>query len=398
MSDQPAALGGTPAFDELLPIVRPTLPSWEGGLGRDVQRFYETGWLTKGDRLAELEKKMAAYLGVRRVVGVANCSIGLLMTYQVLGLRDEVIVPSFTFMATVHPLALLGIEPVFVDIDRQTWNMDPVEVERAITPRTTAIVAVHIFGNPAAVTELEAIADRHGIPLIFDAAHGLGARYRGHRVGGLGRAEVFSMSPTKLLVAGEGGLVATNDDGLADAIAMAREYGNDGSYDSVMPGINGRLAEFNCVLALHGIDALDENAAHRRMLADEFRSRLSGVPGLAFQLIDPRDECSYKDLAVWVDEDAFGMSRDSLAQALRAENIDTRAYYAPPVHRHRTYAHLLRRYEEMLPVTDTVSGGALSLPIWSDMPIDTVATICEALVRVQRSAGEVDQAIAHASS
>ena len=394
MPETPATLGGAPAFEELLPLVKPTLPAWDEGFSSEIQELLETGWLTKGKRLVEFEAAMAEYLGVRRVVGVVNCSVGLLMTYQVLGLSGKVIVPSYTFMATVHPLAMLGVEPVFVDVNPRTWNIDPGEVERAITPDTSAIVGVHVFGNPAAIEELQAVADRHGIPLVFDAAHGFGSKHDGQRIGGFGRVEVFSMSPTKLLVAGEGGVIATNDYDLADELCIAREYGNDGSYDSIIPGINGRLAEFNAVLARRGIGLLDENADERRRLARTYTDGLSSNPGIRFQEIAANDECSYKDFTILVNEAAFGMSRDQLGIALQAENVDTRAYYAPPVHKHRSYEHLWPLYQEGLPVTDALSSEALSLPIWSGMGKEAVHGVCAAVQRIQQNAEAVRAASA----
>lgn len=398
MANAPAILGGPPAFSEALPMVKPTLPDWEENLADDVRRMYNSGWLTKGGYLAEFEQAMAEYIGVTRVVGVANCTIGLLMTYNSLGLRGEVIVPSFTFMATVHPLAILGIEPIFVDVNPLTWNLEPDEVERAITSNTSAIVGVHVFGNPAPIVELEEIASRHGIPLLFDAAHGAGASYRGIRIGGFGGAEVFSMSPTKLLVAGEGGLVATNNEDLADTLELAREYGNDGSYDSLFPGINGRLGEFNALLALRGIAELDAGANHRREIAASYTQALTALTGLSVQQVHPEDLCSYKDFTLWVDEERFGMSRNALAVALRAENIDSRAYYDPPVHRQTAYRQLVDRYQEKLPVTNKLANGVLSLPIGSSMDSDAVERVCGAVSRIQASADDVRSAVTHASS
>ena len=394
MDDRPAVLGGSPAFADLVPVVQPTLPPWEPELAAEVGRLMQTGMLTKGQHLAELETRVAAHLGVGHAVGVASATTGLLLVAQALGLSGEVIVPSFTFMATVHPLALLGVEPVFVDVDPSTWNMDVREVERAITPRTSAIFAVHVFGNPADVAGLEALAAKHGVRLVFDAAHGFGAGYRGQPVGRFGDAEVFSMSPTKLLVAGEGGIVATDDDKLADAVRAGREYGNAGSYDSMFPGINGRLPEFNALLAVRGLEMLDGNASRRRELAAAYEEQLGALPGLGFQAVDEQDACSYKDFSMRVDEERFGLSRDELAVALHAENVDTRSYYDPPVHRQRAYAHLRERYEEALPVTETLARESLSIPIWSHMPSDTLHAIGASIARIHGMAAEVRTALA----
>jgi dTDP-4-amino-4,6-dideoxygalactose transaminase len=389
MVDKPAILGGSPVFHQFIPLVQPTLPPYDDRLACYVAELFQTGMLTKGKYLREFEVRMADYLGVKHAVAVSSCTLGLLLTYHGLGLTGEVIVPSFTFMATVHPLLWVGAEPVFVDIDPYTWNIDPQRVEAAITERTTAIVAVHNFGNPAPVAELETIARRHGLKLIFDAAHGFGSLYRGRPVGGFGDAEVFSLSPTKLLVAGEGGIVATNNEDLAEHIRVGREYGNPGDYDSRFPGLNARLPEFNAILGLRGLEMLEENALRRNRVAAAFRERLGHLPGLTFQRVHPEDRSSYKDFSLLVDEAAFGLTRDELALALRAENIDTRKYHDPPAHAHKAYRHLYERYRDHLPVTDHIAPRSLSLPIWSHMDETTVNGICAAIERIHAYADEV---------
>jgi len=393
MVDKPAILGGTPIFNQFIPLVQPTLPPYDGRLARQVAELFETGMLTKGKYLSEFEARVAEYLGVKHAVAVSSCTLGLLLTYQGLGFEGEVIVPSFTFMATVHPLVWVNAEPVFVDIDPYTWNIDPAKVEAAITERTTAIVAVHNFGNPAPVAELEAIAHRYGLKLVFDAAHGFGSLYRGRPVGGFGDAEVFSLSPTKLLVAGEGGIVATNNDDLAEHIRVGREYGNPGDYDSRFPGLNARLPEFNAILGLRSLEMLEENALRRNRVAAAFRERLGQIPGLNFQRVHPEDRSSYKDFSLLIDEAAFGLTRDELALALRAENIDTRKYHDPPVHTHTAYRYLYERYRDNLPVTDSIAPRSLSLPIWSHMDEATVDGICTAIERIHTYADEVKAAL-----
>ena len=389
MIDKPAILGGTPIFNKFIPLVQPTLPPYDEVLAQQVAELFQTGMLTKGRYLREFEARVADYLGVKHAVAVSSCTLGLLLTYHGLGLKDKVIVPSFTFMATVHPLLWVGAEPVFVDIDPYTWNIDPQRVEAAITERTTAIVAVHNFGNPAPVAELEAIAHRYGLKLVFDAAHGFGSLYRGRPVGGFGDAEVFSLSPTKLLVAGEGGIVATNNDDLAEHIRVGREYGNPGDYDSRFPGLNARLPEFNAILGLRSLEMLEENTLRRNRVAAAFRERLGQIPGLTFQRVHPEDRSSYKDLSILVDETAFGLTRDELALALRAENIDTRKYYDPPVHAHKAYSHFSELYHDTLPVTESVAPRSISLPIWSHMDETTVDGICTAIERIHAYADEV---------
>lgn len=396
MSGLPALLSHRPAFEALVPIVRPTLPPFEKDLRRELGDIIESGTLTKGDYLREFEARVAEYLGVRHAVGVSSGTLGLLLTYQGLAFREEVLVPSFTFMATVHPLLLLGVRPIFVDIDPKTWNIDPARVEAGITSRTTAIVAVHNFGNPARVAGLQSIASRHRLKLVFDAAHGFGSLYQGRPVGGFGEAEVFSLSPTKLLVAGEGGIVATNDDRLAEHVRIGREYGNPGNYGSEFPGVNARLPEFNAALGIRGLAMLEENATRRNRLVASYREALDMVPGITFQEIAPEDRCSYKDLSIAVDESTFGLARDELALALQAENIDTRKYHDPPVHTHRTYRDQRRTQSDPLSVTSEIAGKSLSLPIWSHMGLDIVEKISGAIREIHIHSSEVRTALAEA--
>lgn len=391
--NKPAALGNRPLFSEKLPIIRPTLPGYES-LAPQVEEIFATGMLTKGRYGRRFEEDLARYLGVKHAICVSSCTLGLALTYQGLGLEGEVIVPSFTFMATVHPLVWLGATPVFVDIQADTWCLDPARIEAAITPRSTAIVAVHNFGNPADIDALEAIARRHRLRLVFDAAHGFGALFQGRPLGRYGDAEVFSATPTKLLVAGEGGVVTTDDDALAEHIRCAREYGNDGNYGSLFAGLNARMPEFNAILGLKSLEMLEGSAQARNRVADQFRDRLGRVPGLAFQTIRPGDRSSYKDLSVLVDEDAFGLNRDRLARALLAENVDTRKYHDPPVHTHQAYRALNPLYRDALPVTDRVSVQSLSLPIYSHMDEATVSRICRAVQRIHDHAAAVAETLA----
>lgn len=386
MSDEPAILGTDPLFSDFLPMVRPLLPRYDD-IAEDVREMLSNGMLTKGTHLRELEEVMAEHLEVDHVVGVSSCTVGLLLVYLGLGLRGEVVVPSFTFMATVSSLILAGLEPVFADVNPETGNLDPVSAEASVTDRTSAIVAVHNFGNPADIKAFEDIAARKGIHLVFDAAHGLGSLYRGKPVGSYGTAEVFSLSPTKLVVAGEGGLVATNDGELAEKIRIGREYGHSKGYDSAFPGINGRMPEFNALLARRSLDMLDGAVSHRSTLAGIFRKRLQGLPGIGFQKIDPRDRSSYKDFSVTIDRESFGLTRNQVAAGLIAENIDSRLYYDPPAHLQTAYRGY--RSRNHLPHTLRLAEESLSLPIWSHMSGDTVERICQAIERLHRRSEEV---------
>ena len=373
-----------PAFDTRVNLVRPVLPTFEE-MASEIREILASGMVTKGRYLRLFEEAVAEHLGVQHAVAVSSCTAGLMLAYRCLGLTGDVVVPSFTFMATVSALIWAGARPIFADVDRQTHNLDPGAVEAAITPRTSAIVAAHIFGNPADVEALQEIADRHRVKLVFDAAHGFGALYRGAPVGPQSDVQVYSLSPTKLLIAGEGGIVATNDGDLADRVRWGREYGNSGGYDSAFAGMNARMPEINAVMGLHSLRKLEEAAQRRNELVSLYRQELGRLPGIGFQLVRPGDRCSYKDFSITVDPDAFGLTRDDLAEALNARNVDTRAYYDPPVHRQTAY----RQYWDgrPLPVTDLLAERSLSLPLWSRMDGELVLGICRAVAAIheQRS-------------
>lgn len=379
MGNLPAVLGGSPAFQNKINIVRPVLPDLDQ-VADGVQSILHTGMITKGEYLRSFEKAVREHLGVKHAIAVSSCTSGLMLVYRGLGLTGDVVVPSFTFMATVSALVWSGLRPIYADVNPETTNLDPAAAEAAITPQTSAIVGVHNFGNPAEIDALADIAKRHGLKLIFDAAHGFGACYRGVPVGKQGDAHIFSLSPTKLLISGEGGIVATNDDDLAAKITMGREYGNSGNYDSAFAGLNARMPEFNALVGLKSLEKLEDAAESRNQSVDLYQELLGVLPGVSFQQVLPENRCSYKDLSITFDPAKFGMTRDELALALAAENIDTRKYYEPPVHRQSAY----KQYYDgrPLPNTEWLAQNSLSFPMWTNMDPQIVITICDTIQRV----------------
>lgn len=385
---RPAALGGAPAFPDGLPLVRPALPDTPA-LARRLEAILASGQLTNGPTVRELEETAADYLGVRHVVAVASCTSGLMLVLQACGPHGPVVLPSFTFSASAHVVHWAGGTPVFADIDPASLTIDPRDAAARL-PHASALLATHLYGTPCAVEDLQDVADTAGVPLVYDAAHALGSRRRGRLVGGYGTAEVFSLSPTKVVVAGEGGLVATNDDAVAGACRIGRDYGNPGDYDCRFPGLNARMSELHAAVALASLEALDARVAHRNALVDRFKSVTAGLPGLAFPAVDDGDTSTYKDLTLLLDPPAFGLTPAQLAAALRAEGIDSRRYYSPPVHRQKAYAGL---GPEPLPVTDRVAEQVLTPPLWSHMDEGQIEAVAGAVVACHRRAGEVRGAL-----
>jgi dTDP-4-amino-4,6-dideoxygalactose transaminase len=377
-----------PAFRERFPFMRPTLPDLKDVL-EDYQVAYESGLLTNAGLVARLEGAVAERLGVKHCVAVSSCTSGLMMVLRALGLSGEVIVPSFTFFATGHAILWNGLRPVFANSESDTWNVSPADVERRITDKTSAILAVHLYGNPCDIPALEGLARRHGLKLIFDAAHAFGSAYRGRPIGSFGDAEVFSLSPTKLLVAGEGGLVTTNDAKLAAAVRAMRNYGDTGAYNPEWLGLNARMSEFNAALALRGLPLIDAKVQRRNSIARIYTEILSSLPGVRFQKTDSRDTNTYKDYSIHVTPQNVGMTRDALANALLDHNIETKKYFYPPLHQQSLYSKFYDPAQDDLRQTEHLADGILSLPIYESLPDETVHTVAETLKRMVHSEREL---------
>jgi dTDP-4-amino-4,6-dideoxygalactose transaminase len=371
-----------------IPLVRPDLPPADE-VARSFVRVLESGIVTKGGCLRDFEDAAAALIGCRHVIAVSSCTTGLTLVLRSIGvlgrmaapcrdpeacrpaelggreadpLRTEVIVPSFIFLAAPAAITWAGLRPVFVEVSADDYTVSADAVAAAVSERTAAILACHTFGCPCDTDALQQVADDAGVPLIVDAAHGLGSRRGGRQVGAEGLAQVFSLSPTKLVVAGEGGLVATSCDCLAGLIRMEREYGNDGRYGCWLPGTNGRLPETSAILGQASLGRLEQVAARRAAAAAAYMAALDGTPGVSFQHVPPGSRTSWKDFTIGVEPAAFGMSRDDLQRELASRGVETRAYYSPPCHRMEAFRRFLPAGRD-LPVTDRLADTLLALPM-----------------------------------
>jgi FlaA1/EpsC-like NDP-sugar epimerase/dTDP-4-amino-4,6-dideoxygalactose transaminase len=386
-----ALLSGDRLERPALPFARPARPELE----RVVQRLtpsYESGIVTNGRLVRELEERMADRLGVAHVVAVSSCTSGLLLVVQALveGRPGPVVLPSFTFSASAHAVAWNGRSPRFVECDPHTFQADLAEVEAALDG-ASAVMATHIFGAPCRPEAFEKVAGSAGLPLLFDAAHALGATSNGRMAGRFGNAEVFSLTPTKPMVAGEGGLVATQDPDLAARLRVGRDYGNPGDYDTRFVGLNARMSEFHAAMALESLEIFDATLARRRDLAERYVAALSDVPGIRTQAVPVEDVSTYKDFTVAIDPHEFGLDRDQLKAVLASEGIDTRTYFDPPVHRQQAYRHEPRA---ILPVTDAVSRAVVSLPIYPDLTAADVDAVVGVIRLAHEHAAELD-AVGH---
>lgn len=367
------------SFDRI-PLARPSVPNPEL-VAADVERILRSGVLTNGPYVRELERLAGEYLGVKHAIAVSSCTSGLMLVLRAADLSGDVIVPSFTFAATAHAVAWNGLRPVFADIDPETLTLSPHAALRAMTVRTSAILATHIFGSPCDTEALEDAARSHGLRLFYDAAHAFGSRRAGIPIGRFGQAEVFSLSPTKMLVAGEGGIIATNDDVLAERCRIGRDYANPGDYDCRFVGLNARMSEVHAATALNSLNGLDARVDRRNEIAARYQEQLRRVPGIGFAVVRDGDRSTYKDFTVLVDPVEFGATATDLAGSLAPAGIETRRYYSPPVHEMQAYRLLTNDARDLL-ITEVASSRVISLPMWSEMSDDHVDAVVRAVGRV----------------
>ncbi len=379
--------GAPPAFDEPLHVGRPNIGD-RGAFLRNMERILDNQWLTNnGPMVQEFERRIAQRLGVKHCVAMCNGTIALEIAIRALGMSGEVIVPSWTFVATAHSLYWQGITPVFADIDPVTHNLDPDAVRRMVTPRTTGIIGVHLWGRAAPVGELQAIADEHGLKLMFDAAHAFGSTHAGRSIGGFGACEVLSFHATKAFNTMEGGAVATDDDELAETMRLMRNFGFKG-YDNVIhPGTNGKMIEACAAMGLANLDGFDGIVAANRRNHAAYKQALAGLPGIAVLDYDPAERNSHHYLVVEVGEDCAS-TRDQVLAALHAENILARKYFWPGSHMMQPYRDLFPHAGLMLPHTRAVAERVIVLPNGISLPwnaIDVVAGVFATLASGDRT-------------
>jgi len=365
----------------MIPITKPTLPPYEE-VEPVIREIYSSGLITNGKYVRAFEEKVATYLGVQHVVAAPSCSMGLLVLLSMLPAGSEIVMPSFTFSATYQALLWNGFTARLVDCN-ESCNIDVSQVEQAITPKTTAILAVHMYGTATDLEELEAIALRRNLPLFFDAAHGFGAKYKDRHLGGFGNAEVFSLGPTKTLPVGEGGLITTNDENLAKRVRSACNHGQPpNSLDSTVKSLNGRLEEINAAIGIRVLDDVDHWIAHRQELAAMYYSQLGDIPGLTFPVVPEYAVSSFKDFCVFVDPEQFGMDRDQLLARLGKADVQAKRYFHPPIHQLTVARGHFQGVR--LPNTEFKASRVLALPMYSHITFDEVSYVCESVLKAHR--------------
>jgi len=373
LPDRLAIHGAPPRFPEPIHVGRPNVGNREK-FHALIDGMLDRNWLTNaGPLVEEFEKRVADDLGVEHCVAICNGTVALEIAIRALGLSGEVIIPSWTFIATAHALAWQGIRPVFADIDARTHNLSPASVEAAITPATTGIIGVHVWGRPCPVDELADIAARHRLKLLFDAAHGYRCSYRGRRIGAFGECEVLSFHATKVFNTLEGGAIVTNDAHLAHRMRLMRNFGFAGYDNVVHPGTNGKMIEASAAMGLVNLEALDGFIEANRARYHVYREALADIPGVTLVTYDEADENNYHYVVASIDATSKA-TRDELIHALHAENVLARKYFWPGCHAMQPYAGIPHG---PLPVTDAVAACNVVLPNGPSLSLDDIRAVCD---------------------
>lgn len=372
-----AIAGGVPAFRECLHVGRPNIGDRTRLMAR-IADMLDRRWLTNnGPYVQEFEARICEELRVAHCVALSNGTAALEMAVRALELSGEVIVPSFTFVATPHALQWLGLKPVFCDVDPRTHTLDPSRIEERITESTTGIVSVHLWGQPSDVEALARIADRHRIRIVYDAAHAFGCSHQGRMVGGFGEAEILSFHATKFVNAFEGGAVVTNNRDLADRIRLMRNFGFSSEDHVVSIGTNAKMSEVSAAMGLTSLEGMDEVIRGNQEKYRRYQERLSGLSGVRLLPLDDRERRNYQYVVLEVDSQAVGISRDDLVAVLRAENIRARRYFFPGCHWVEPYRTLYPESIRFLPVTERLAAQVMCLPTGTALSTDDVDTVCD---------------------
>lgn len=367
--------------DKLIYVTSPSLPPLEEFLPY-LEKIWESKWLTNNGQFhKQFESVLAEYLGVKYVSCFTNGMLALQTGLHALRLSGEIITTPFTFVATTHAIHMHGCTPVFCDIEPDTFTIDPDKVEALITPRTTAIIPVHVYGNPCRHEELKTIADTYGLKLFYDAAHVFGVKKGGVSVCSWGDLSMLSFHATKVFNTLEGGALIAHDEATKKRIDFLRNFGfaNDTTVDA--PGSNGKVDEVRSALGLLQLKYVDNEIARRKKAADYYRELLKEVKGLTIFQDLPGVQHNYGYFPVLVHEQAYGMSRDHLFEKLRKSNIRPRRYFYPLCSSFPTYRGLPSAHPDMLPVAEKVAAEVLCLPLYADLEVEDVERVARIVAR-----------------
>ncbi len=363
-------------------VTRTSLPAFEEYCA-EIRDMWESRWLTNmGGKHQELQAQLAEYLGADRLELLTNGHMAIELSLQAMGLSGEVITTPFTFASTTQAIVRNGLEPVFCDINPTDFTMDASKIESLITEKTSAILPVHVYGNVCDVEAVEAVAKRHKLKVIYDAAHSFGVKYKGRGIASFGDASCFSFHATKVFHTIEGGAVTYPDIAFGQRLARLKNFGLDGQEDASEIGGNAKLDEFRAAMGLCNLRHIDEEIAKRKQVAERYRERLESASGIQLNPIQRGVTPNYAYFPAVFDEEVFGAGRDEIQTKLASYDIHARKYFYPLTSEFSCYKD---RFDSALtPVAKQVSRRALTLPLYPDLPLDMVDKICDIILSCKK--------------
>lgn len=392
--DDLAIFGGQPTFSAPLHVGYPNIGN-RAALMERINDILDRRWLTNmGPYSQEFERRVEHMLGVKHCIAMCNGTVALEIAIRALGLTGEVIVPSMTFIATVHALQWQEVTPIFCDIAPGEFHLDPEKIERLITPRTTGIIGVHLWGRPCEVESLTEIADRWNLKLLFDAAHAFGCSHHGRMVGNFGQAEVFSFHATKCINTFEGGAIVTNDDELAAKIRLMTNFGFGGTDKVIYIGTNGKMNEVSAAMGITSLDDLTLFVDVNRRNYYHYVKELTGVRGLRLLMYDEKETNNYHYIVLEIDEAVTSVSRDQLVDILKAENVLARRYFYPGCHNMEPYRSHFPLTSLWLQETERMAKRVLVLPTGAAVDGASIQSISQ-IIRLTVSHGREIREMLH---
>ena len=362
-------------MNKTITVTQPCLPPLEEFMPY-LQQIWDNKWLTNNGPLhQQLEQELADYLGVKYISLFSNGTLALISALQALNITGEVITTPFSFVATTHSLWWNKITPVFVDIEPEYLNFDPAKIEAAITPLTTAIMPVHVYGNPCQMEEIQRIADKHGLKVIYDAAHAFGVKKNDVSILNYGDLSILSFHATKVYSTIEGGAIICHTEEMKHHIDNLKNFGFRGETVVEEPGINAKLNEFQAAYGLLQLKYIDGFIAKRKLITEYYFELLKDTKGIRFLPCMEDITHTYSYFPILIDEKAYGKSRDELYEKLKENNIFTRRYFYPLISSFEPYRELKSAKMENLPIANKVALEILCLPIFVDLSLHEVEFI-----------------------
>lgn len=356
-------------------VTEPFLPPLEE-FNEYLRQIWDSKWLTNNGKFhQELEQALCNYLGVKYISLFSNGTLALITALQALKISGEVITTPYSFVATTHALWWNNIKPVFVDIEPQTLNIDPNKIEAAITPKTTAIMAVHVYGNPCQVEKIKEITDTYGLKLIYDAAHAFGVKINGNSILNYGDLSILSFHATKVFHSFEGGAIVCHDETTKKRIDFLKNFGFANETTVVAPGINAKMNEVQAAMGLIQLKYIDKNIEKRKKIAELYRKKLSRIKGISFLNDLPNVKHCYSYFPIFVDKYQYGKTRDELYEELKKNNIYGRRYFYPLISQFPTYRGLDSALPGKLAIAEKTTEMVICLPIYSELEKNEVEKI-----------------------